>query len=173
MKLNFNYPNGTYVVAVSGGVDSMALLHSLIANYPENTYIIAHCDHGMREDSANDAALVRQYAANVRRTYEQNDLHLGGRASEALARRERYKFLRDVATKHCANAIITAHHQDDVLETFYINLIRGTGSRGLASLKNHDDILRPMLHIPKQDVYAYALQNAIEWHEDPTNTDTK
>lgn len=151
----------------------MVLIQYLLAEYPNNDYVIAHCDHGIRDDSDQDAEFVRQYAADQRVMYEQANLRLGQQASEALARQKRYEFLRDVAKKHQAQAIITAHHQDDVLETLFINVIRGTGSRGLASLKNNNEILRPLLHVPKQDIYTYASKNAIKWREDPTNTDTK
>jgi len=74
-----------------------------------------------------------------------------------------------VKTKHRAQAIITAHHQDDLIETALINLLRGTGRRGLVAISDNQDVRRPLLSYPKPEIISYAKNNKIEWREDPTN----
>lgn len=172
MIVDFQQPNGTYVVAVSGGVDSIALLHALVSQYPENTYVIAHVNHGIRDDGNEDREVVEAYATTFELPFVYTELQLGKNASEAEARRARYSFLESVQKQHDARAIVTAHHQDDVIETLFINLIRGTGRRGISSLKSSQDIVRPLLHVPKKDIYTYAKNNNLSWREDSTNTDT-
>ncbi len=98
---------------------------------------------------------------------------LGPNASEEVARKARYDFLGALVKKYQANAIITAHHQDDVIETSIINLLRGTGRHGLTSLKSRQGMLRPLLGYPKQELVSYANANKLAWREDPTNQDVK
>lgn len=159
---------GKYVVAVSGGVDSMALLDMLL-RAPGVELAVAHFDHGIRADSALDRKLVQRVANahNVPFFYE--TAALGPHASEATARTARYKFLHSIREEVGAQAIVTAHHQDDMLETAILNLLRGTGRLGLSSLRSHSDLLRPLLHASKQDILAYAQTHHLEWREDSTN----
>ncbi len=90
-----------------------------------------------------------------------------------MARTARYRFLRAARKAAGARGIITAHHQDDVLETAVINLVRGTGRRGLSSLKSSEGMARPLLRVPKKDLIAYAEANQLAWREDSTNQDTR
>jgi tRNA(Ile)-lysidine synthase len=161
-----------YIVAVSGGVDSVALLDMLVGGeFGEHELIVAHFDHGIREESADDATFVRSLAKKYKLPFETAREELGPDASEDTARRQRYAFLRKIAKKHDAT-IMTAHHADDIIETIAINLTRGTGWRGLAVLDS-SDIVRPLLHVTKAELLAYAQTNGLEWHEDVTNQDTK
>lgn len=160
---------GKYVIAVSGGVDSIVLLDVLTKNRnPE--LVVAHFDHGIRSDSADDELFVRQLASSLNLPYETERIQLGSYASEAEARDRRYVFLHRVAKKHSAQAIITAHHQDDIIETLFINLVRGTGRRGASSLQSTKSIYRPLLDVPKSEIYYYAKQHKLNWREDSTNT---
>lgn len=127
-------PPGTYIVAVSGGVDSVVLL-DMLAKQADLQLVIAHFDHGIREDSKQDALFVAHLAAKYHVPFESERVELGHGASEALAREKRYAFLRMMFKKYNADAIITAHHQDDVIETSMINILRGTGRHGLSSSK--------------------------------------
>lgn len=156
-----------YLVAVSGGVDSVVLLHKL-ASEAKHEIVVAHFDHGIRPESDADARFVEGLAKQYGFIFETRREELGAEASEALARERRYLFLRDMAEKHKAT-IATAHHGDDLIETIAINLIRGTGWRGLAVLDS-PDIERPLLKLTKHDIYQYALQYDLEWVEDETNT---
>src|SRR5690348_16932946 len=106
---------GKYIVAVSGGVDSMVLLN-LLAKSKGLDLIIAHFEHGIRSDSKEDLELVRAAAAHYGLPFVWEHGHLGPNASEAAAREARYTFLRRVRAEHAAKAIVTAHHQDDLLE---------------------------------------------------------
>ncbi len=155
-----------YVVAVSGGVDSVVLLDTL-AKLPHELLVVAHFDHGIREESAEDARFVERLAAQYGLPYISKRAELGPNASEAAARRARYDFLRTIAERYEAT-IATAHHADDVVETVAINLLRGTGWRGLAVL-NDSTIERPLIHLWKEDLYTYALGHRLEWVEDATN----
>lgn len=155
-----------YLVAVSGGVDSVVLLHMLTRMSHE--LIVAHVDHGIRGDeSAADARFVRGLAERYGLPYAETSLHLPPTASEDVARRGRYAFLREQADGHGA-VIATAHHQDDVAETIAINLTRGTGWRGLAVMGG-GNIYRPLIGLTKKQLYAYALSRRLEWVEDQTN----
>jgi len=155
-----------YVVAVSGGVDSVVLL-DMLSRVNGHEIIVAHFDHGIREDSADDAAFVGQLAQRYGYVFETAREELGKSASEELARTRRYAFLRNVAKKHHAR-IVTAHHADDAIETIAINLHRGTGWRGVAVLDS--DIVRPLLAMSKVSLLEYAKQRNLEWHQDSTNS---
>lgn len=158
-------------MAVSGGVDSVALLNTL-SKQKDLSLVVAHFDHGIRPDSSKDRQFVQALAEEYGLPFEYADGNLGPNASEAAAREARYKFLLDVKDKHGAMAIITAHHQDDVVETTIINLLRGTGRKGLTSLASKAGIIRPLLETSKKDILDYAVANKLEWREDSTNTDT-
>ena len=160
-------PAGKYIVAVSGGVDSMALL-DMLRRQPEIELIVAHVNHGIRPDAAEDEKLVRSFAMSHNIEYETTTLQLGAQASEAAARKARYDFLRYCRTIHNAMAIVTAHHEDDLLETAVINLLRGTSWRGLAPF-THADVLRPLLGWTKQALRDYATQHHVPWRDDSTN----
>jgi tRNA(Ile)-lysidine synthetase-like protein len=163
-----------YIVAVSGGVDSVVLLDMLAKGelFTGNPrLLIAHFDHGIREDSADDAVFVKSLAEKYGLPLETRREELGKGASEEKARDRRYAFLRAVAKKHKAK-IMTAHHADDIVETVAINLTRGTGWRGLAVLDS-SDIERPLLDKTKAELLKYAQEHNLDWREDATNQDTK
>ncbi len=171
----------TYIVAVSGGVDSVVLLHKLVSrleeartsstlNLKSPIYVVAHFDHGIREDSAEDAKLVKSLAKKYGLKFETESGRLGKDVSEANARDARYDFLERQRIKHKAEKIITAHHQDDLLETMVINLMRGTGIKGLVPFQR-PNILRPLINKTKPELEKYAKDNQLEWREDSTNSD--
>jgi tRNA(Ile)-lysidine synthetase-like protein len=170
--MNVSIPEGKYVLAVSGGVDSMTLLH-LLAEKAGVKLVAAHFDHGIRSDSHKDEELVRSAAKSYGVAYEAGAGNLSPSASEATAREVRYEFLNKVAKKHQAEAIITAHHQDDLIETAFINLIRGTGRKGLSAISANARVLRPLLNTPKAEVVSYARRHKLKWLEDATNQDTQ
>lgn len=172
---------GRYVVAVSGGVDSVALLHLLHAKNlaaaasgkPKSKLIVAHFDHGIRPDSAEDRKLVQAMAKAYGLQFVYDEAKLGPNASEAAARLVRYKFLRSVQKASKSRAIITAHHQDDLIETAILNILRGSGRKGLTALSSRPSLLRPALHIPKTALIDYAKDQGLIWHDDSTNSDPK
>jgi len=165
---------GTYVIGVSGGVDSRVLLDILHEyNKTENRWklVVAHLDHGIRNDSQEDRQFVQDLAREYGLPFVYNTVQLGLGASEALAREERYKFLNRTREASGAEAVITAHHQDDLLETAIINIMRGSGRKGLTALKNRPGLLRPLLKVPKSELVDYAESRGLKWREDATNKD--
>lgn len=157
------------ILAISGGVDSMALLDmaakKLISNFEE--IVVAHFDHGIRQASHLDGKSIAKIAAHYGFEYFSQNGNLGANTSEELARKKRYEFLRKIQNATNADAIATAHHQDDLLETIAINIIRGTGWRGLAPMQSQ--ILRPLIAKTKSEIVSYAIENNLEWIEDETN----
>lgn len=170
-------PEGRYVVAVSGGVDSATLLHALVEKVkaeggkPGNRFVVAHFDHGIRVDSAEDRKFVQGLARQYGLPFVYERAELGAHASEAVARKARYAFLKKVQQASGAEGIITAHHEDDVLETVILNLVRGTRGRGLHSLETRGSLLRPLTAMSRQEIMAYAFENGLIWREDATNQD--
>ncbi len=154
-----------YVVAVSGGVDSVVLL-DILAKKPELELIVAHFDHGIRADSHLDAELVADLAKKYGLPFVSKREELGPHASEEKARDQRYAFLRSVAEENNAK-LVTAHHADDVIESIAINLTRGTGWRGLAVLDS--DVVRPLTDMKKAETINYAKEHNLKWREDSTN----
>jgi tRNA(Ile)-lysidine synthetase-like protein len=161
---------GKYVAAVSGGVDSMVLL-DLLRKIHGVELTVAHFDHGIRPDSSEDRQLVQRICNEYGLPFVYAEGHLGKKASEATARTARYSFLRKVQHDTGAQAIITAHHQDDRIETAILNLLRGTNRRGLSSLQSSDNLQRPLLAYTKEELRAYAAEHGIVWREDSTNDD--
>jgi tRNA(Ile)-lysidine synthase len=164
--------SGSYVVAVSGGVDSVVLLH-LLSKQTKLDLTVAHFDHGIRKNSALDRRFVEKLAKSYNLPFVYETGHLGDSSSEAVAREARYEFLRRVQAKSHSQALITAHHQDDYIETAILNMLRGTGRKGLTALKTRPSIIRPLLKIPKAEIIKYANSEDIKWREDPTNKDDK
>ena len=180
-----------YILAVSGGVDSVTLLdlvaHGKIfpdAKFP-NDFVLAHFEHGIRgNESKKDAEFVRDLAGKYNMGFVLGEGNLPPDCNEETARGKRYEFLQKVAACHSEPVeessersfdfaqydalIVTAHHRDDLIETIVMNLIRGTGWRGLAPMNNLQ-ILRPLLNLSKFEIVNYALENGLNWVEDATN----
>ncbi len=161
---------GKYVVAVSGGVDSVVLL-DLLSRQPELRLTVAHFDHGIRPDSGADRLFVQTLAKKYGLPFVYDAAQLGPGTSEATARQARYQFLEQARRASRAASIVTAHHQDDLLETAVLNLLRGTGRKGLTSLQDRTSIRRPLLAYAKPTIIAYAKAHDLAWHEDSTNHD--
>ncbi|MCL2869955.1 tRNA lysidine(34) synthetase TilS [Candidatus Saccharibacteria bacterium] len=180
----------TIIAAISGGVDSITMLDLLsqavegkgaagragfASSRPRDEgkpsvfpdIIVAHFNHGIREDSDEDEQLVKALAKQYGFKFESKKEILGAAASETYARQRRYKFLNDIANRY-NGTIYTAHHADDVVETIALNLIRGTGWRGLVPLDS-PNIERPLIGWWKADIRNYAKQHDLPWREDSTN----
>ena len=153
------------ILAVSGGVDSMALL----TMYKQADIVVAHVDHCTRASSAKDADFVRQKCQELDVKFYETRLELGEGVSEELARKKRYEFLKTIQEKE-GDTLCTAHHLDDVVESIAINLIRGTGWRGLTPFYG-DELVRPFIisKMWKLDVLKFAGKQKICFRQDPTN----
>lgn len=156
------------ILAISGGVDSMALL----SMYTHADIIVAHVDHGTRASSTKDADFVRQKCQELGVKFYETKLELGESVSEELARKKRYEFLKIIQEKE-GGTLCTAHHLDDVVESIAINLIRGTGWRGLTPFYG-DELVRPFIisKMWKRDVLKFAGEQKICFRQDPTNYET-
>jgi len=179
------------VLAISGGVDSMVMLDVLgSAELPERAktddgvrVVVATFDHGTRPSAKVDAEFVRKKCANYNLECYVGRGELGEDVAEEAARESRYKFLREVAEKgsDCAPVIYTAHHLDDLVESVAINLIRGTGWRGLAVLdtpgirrpflepESMPETWRKLVPFDKKAIQKYAAKFEIPYRQDPTN----
>ena len=171
-------PRAHLLIATSGGIDSIVLLHVLrfVLSRPGRITAV-HVNHRMRSESTADAQWLAGVCAAwgvplVVRTAPEPP------SGETAARAVRYQLLAGVARDVGADAVVTAHHADDVAETLLFRLARGTGLRGLAGIPARRalpanggviPLLRPMLGVTRTDVRAYARARGIRWREDPTN----
>jgi tRNA(Ile)-lysidine synthase len=166
-------PAEPMVVAVSGGVDSVVLLHLLRFAAPSALELtVAHFDHRMRPGSARDAewvrGLARAWALDFRSAFAGTPP-----ASEEEARDARYAFLERVRAEVGARAVLTAHHADDQAETVLFRLVRGAHTPGLSGIpaRREPGLHRPLLAFWREEIEGYAAEAGLSWREDPTNRD--
>ena len=166
------------LVGVSGGVDSVALLHALvkIGRRP----VVLHFDHGWRAESGADAEFVRELARQLGLKYAGGKMRATSTARghrEADARAARYAFFAKMSKRLGTPHLVLAHHADDQVETFLLQLLRGSGAagRGMDPVSERDGLVlhRPWLGIWKKEIVAYARRHKLIWREDATNADTR
>jgi len=168
---------GTAVVAVSGGPDSVALLdllHELTAEL-SLSLVVAHADHGIQPESRTVGLWVRRLAERFGLPFELGELNLGPHATETLARRARYAWLREVQARHGAAYLVTAHHRDDQIETVVLRALRGSAPAGLAGIarRARGGLVRPLLPFTRIELAEYAAARGLPVHHDPANRDPK
>jgi tRNA(Ile)-lysidine synthase len=172
----------TVIVAVSGGADSVALLDILASRDDLQLHlVVAHLNHALRgAESEGDEAFVQRLAAgyglplevcriDVSRLAREQRLSL-----EEAGRISRYRFFDEVAAKHGARVIVTAHHADDQAETVLMRLLRGSGASGLRAMVPNSgrNIIRPLLEVSRAEIEGYLLQRGLPFRTDSTNNDT-
>jgi tRNA(Ile)-lysidine synthase len=180
---------GAVIVAVSGGADSLALLHALhaIQDKLEISLHVAHFDHGIRPESADDAAFVAAFAESLGLpcTIGRGDVPaIAARdrvGIEAAARSARYAFLAETAGKVGAAQVVTAHHRDDQAETVLMHVLRGAGLAGLRGMLPRAPLpyssqpgimlIRPLLPFSRAQIEAYLAENNLTPRIDSTNAD--
>lgn len=179
LKDNFPFLKGkTIAVACSGGVDSMVLTHLLLQ--AEYTICLVHCNFTLRgEESDLDAGFVKNFGTQnkipvfVKKFYTKKYCEITGKNTQLAARELRYAWFEEILNRKNADFLATGHHLDDNLETFMINLSRGTGLKGLLGIPPHNhSIFRPLLHFTREDILAYAKKNKISWRDDSSNQTT-
>src|SRR5262245_14060133 len=153
------------VLAVSGGIDSMVLLHAAATRLERERLTVASFDHGTGPAAARAFASVAEECRDLGLTF------IGGRAdraleSEAELRDARWRFLRATASPKRAT-IATAHTETDQIETVLMRVLRDAGARGLAALYAPSEVARPLVAITRAQIAAYAEKCGISWIEDP------
>lgn len=171
----------TVLCAVSGGRDSMVLLHVLLrlGTHQGFAVVAAHYNHLLRESAERDEVLVRQWCAarGIPFVSDSGDVRAyaekSGRSIEDAARTLRYQFLENAAGEYGADFIATAHHRQDNAETLLFHLLRGSGLTGLGGITPvRGSIIRPLLEVDRAAIDGYIEENAIPYAEDETNADT-
>jgi tRNA(Ile)-lysidine synthase len=168
-------PQQKVLLAISGGIDSMVLLHLF-----EKTgfkYGIVHCNFQLRgNESDEDEEFVKQQVLThgvpsfFKRFETEEYAGINGISIEMAARELRYEYFEKIRSENDYDYIATAHHQDDLIETFFLNLSRKTGIKGLTGIKEKAGrIIRPLLYAGRRDIEKYASKNFIDFREDSTN----
>ena len=177
-------PDARYLIGISGGRDSVTLLHWLISvGYKK--LIVCHLNHQLRGRSSDaDARFVQKLAETYQTGFERGAANIGALAKkkkmsiETAAREARYSFFAKAAKRHRCHTMFLAHHADDLVETFLLNLIRGAGLTGLAGMREvtsrHFDgvdltIVRPLLSVWRTDIDKYVRERHLRFREDATN----
>lgn len=172
--------NHTYLLAVSGGADSMVLA-SLFRDLRSETkgskfqFQVAHINYKLRgNDSDLDQKTVQNFCEKNHIKFHLYEVSEKDRKPEnsiqLWARELRYTFFKEIQEKEKLEFLVTAHHLNDQLETFIINLSKASGINGLSGIPSNDNyILRPLLHFSKKEIYQFAEENTIEFREDLSN----
>jgi len=168
---------GEAIVAVSGGADSVALLDLLngIVTELRLSLVVAHVDHGISSDSRMVGRSVRALAEKYGLPFELAELQLGADSSETRARRARYGWLREVQRRRGSKYIVTAHHQDDQVETIVLRALRGSAAAGLAGIaaRRRGGLVRPLLPFTHAELVSYAAERGLPVYDDPANRDAR
>ena len=168
---------GEALVAVSGGPDSVALLDLLHGARDELrlTLVVAHVDHGIQPAGRPVGLTVGKLAQQYGLPFETVELNLGPGTTETEARRARYAWLREVQKRRGAKYIVTAHHEDDQIETIMLRALRGSAPAGLAGIraKSRGGLVRPLLPFSRRELADYAAACGLPVHDDPANSDPR
>ncbi|MBR8536259.1 tRNA lysidine(34) synthetase TilS [Carboxylicivirga sediminis] len=167
------------LVAVSGGADSMALLHLL--QKAGCQLAAAHCNFQLRGDASDsDEHLVTDYCnANAiqlyKTTFDTQRFAADNKLSIEMAARElRYNWFQEIINDEGYNTIVTGHHGNDSIETFFLNLVRGTGVKGLTGISfRNNNIARPLLPFTREQIERYCEKNNLDWCHDASNDDCR
>jgi len=183
-------PDGRYLIGVSGGRDSVALLHSLIKR-GYRKLVVCHLNHKLRgRASDGDARFVEKVVAKCNTAKAHVDFEIGSvdvcalaekkkMSIEAAAREARYQFFAQIAKRRRCHAIFLGHHADDLVETFLINLFRGSGVTGLGAIREVSKrrvedvdltIVRPFLGVWRNEIDDYVRKHRLKFREDASNT---
>lgn len=171
-------PNSTIIIGLSGGPDSIFLLHQLHALAPQLnlTLIAAHLDHEWQESSQYAAQICQQACDQlaiqlyIKKWSQINFVPTWNGSQEEIGRNMRRYFLQTIAHKHQACSIALAHHQQDQQETFFIRLLRGSSLAGLVGIRPKDNLfIHPILSCKKSDILNYLDTHKIQYYTDPTN----
>jgi len=177
-KMSPEYSTKTFILAISGGVDSMVLLDGF--NKLNLNIEVAHFNFQLRgKESDGDEELVKGICSKNNILFNKNTTNTNAYAEEKglsiqeAARELRYNWFFDLLKEKKADYIVTGHQADDSIETFFINLLRGSGIKGLCGIKNTQQIVRPLLPISRLDIELYAKKNNVIFRNDSSNESLK
>ena len=178
-KHNLIQPSQKVLLAISGGMDSVVMCD--LFSKAKFDFVIAHCNFGLRgEDSNEDEMFVKKLSIKYKvpfviTTFQTSEFADNEKISTQMAARIlRYEWFEKVRNEHNCDYIATAHHQNDVLETVFLNLTKGTGIAGLHGIKaKKEHLIRPMLFAEKDNIFEYVVENQIIWREDSSNDSNK
>lgn len=180
-------PDGEAVLlAVSGGVDSMCMAELFLNSTAKVRFALAHCNFHLRgEESDSDEALVREWAESHGVIFIKKDFGtkeyaaLNGVSIEMAARELRYTWFAEVCRERGFAALAVAHNANDNAETMILNMLRGTGVKGMTGMRSSSllpgsdaRLIRPLLGFTRKDIHEYAVSHGLQWHEDSTNADS-
>ena len=173
--LNHNTKDFKYLLAISGGVDSMVLLD--LFRQTSAQFQVAHCNFQLRgDDSLGDEEFVRLYCGKYQIPFHSIRFDVeafkqtGNYSTEMACRELRYNWFEELMGQNHCDYLVTAHHLNDNLETFLINLSRGTGLKGLTGMQiSTENLFRPLIECTKASILEYAESNDLQWREDYTN----
>ena len=180
IQSNFPYlKEKKLLLAISGGIDSMVLLH--LFHELKFDISVAHCNFNLRDaESDADEIFVKSTCEALKIPYfiqkfDTKQLALDYKLSIQLAARKlRYDWFSELLLENNLDYVLTAHHLDDEIETFLINLTRGTGLEGLTGIPaKNEQIIRPLLKFSREQIETFAKENTIKWREDSTNISNK
>jgi len=168
-----------FLIACSGGLDSVVLAH--LCQKQQMDFVLAHCNFQLRgEESDLDAEFVEKLSLKWDKKLYVTRFNTKAYVAEhkvsvqMAARELRYQWFNEIIAADGLKAILTAHHADDNLETFLINLSRGSGIEGLTGIpQKTETVYRPLLKYSRAELLKYAEKNALEWREDASNANTK
>lgn len=175
-SVNFKYGD-TVVAAISGGPDSMALLHLLsrVKDAFDLTIVCAHVNHNVRKESNEEAKFVQNFCRNHGILFEYMKIEdYGDDNFHNEARTKRYHYFEEIVEKYCARFLFTAHHGDDLIETILMRIVRGSTLRGYSGFSyliemDGYTILRPLIGVTKEEILSYNKENKIPFVKDASN----
>lgn len=180
-------PDGEAVLlAVSGGVDSMCMAELFLNSTAKVRFALAHCNFHLRgEESDSDEALVREWAEShgvifIKKDFDTKEYAASNGVSIEMAARElRYTWFAEVCRERGFAALAVAHNANDNAETMILNMLRGTGVKGMTGMRGSSllpgsdaRLIRPLLGFTRKDIHEYAVSHGLQWHEDSTNADS-
>lgn len=180
-------PDGEAVLlAVSGGVDSMCMAELFLNSTAKVRFALAHCNFHLRgEESDSDEALVREWAEShgvifIKKDFDTKEYAASNGVSIEMAARElRYTWFAEVCRERGIAALAVAHNANDNAETMILNMLRGTGVKGMTGMRSSSllpgsdaRLIRPLLGFTRKDIHEYAVSHGLQWHEDSTNADS-
>lgn len=163
------------MLGISGGADSVFLLHQLLNSPLQLSIILAHLNHNLRgKESQADQKFIERLAKEKQLKLEISQAKLTAKKGnlEENARQTRYQFFQKIAKKHQADWILTAHHLNDQVETVLFNLTRGTlgqGINGIQAINTEEKLLRPLLNISKKEILQWLKNNKVTFRNDSSN----